>query len=154
MAQGRQIRCAADELLRGHPEIVFLIVGGGQPYQPRQMLKQSLSLPDVHWLSLEPRLEGLIVHSKFYGIAAAGRPTIAVGASDGEIANLVQHYQCGLAIAVGNGAGMASAILNLSRNREELRRMGHNARKMVDEHFGRRRSLEAWGSLLQRVTVF
>ena len=166
---------AAAELLRGHPEIVFLMIGGGhqvkdlareaeqrglsdafryKPYQPREMLKQSLSLPDVHWLSLEPRLEGLIVPSKFYGIAAAGRPTIAVGASNGEIAKLVQHYQCGLAIAVGNGAGMASAILNLSRNREELRLMGHNARKMVDEHFGRRRSLEAWGSLLQRVTDF
>jgi colanic acid biosynthesis glycosyl transferase WcaI len=44
--------------------------------------------PDAHWISLKPQLEGLIVPSKFYGIAAAGRPIIAITAKDGEIAHL------------------------------------------------------------------
>jgi hypothetical protein len=34
-------------------------------------------------------LEGLIVPSKFYGIAAAGRPTIFIGAEDGEIGRML-----------------------------------------------------------------
>jgi colanic acid biosynthesis glycosyl transferase WcaI len=38
------------------------------------MLSYSLGVADAHWLSLNPRLEGLIVPSKFYRIAAA-RPT-------------------------------------------------------------------------------
>ena len=29
------------------------------------MLPRSLTVPDVHWLSLDPQLEGLIVPSKF-----------------------------------------------------------------------------------------
>ena len=102
---------AASELLRHDPRIVFLIIGSGHlhdqlaklvqsrglaasfrfiPYQERAFLKYSLAVPDLHWLSLKPALEGLIVPSKFYGIAAAGRPTIAITAADGEIANLVR----------------------------------------------------------------
>jgi colanic acid biosynthesis glycosyl transferase WcaI len=37
-------------------------------------------------VSLNPQLEGLIVPSKFYGIAAAWRPTIFIGGEHGEIA--------------------------------------------------------------------
>lgn len=163
----------AAELLRDQPEIIFLMIGGGhqvkrladevelrglseafrfQPYQPRERLKQSLGLPDVHWLSLESRLEGLIVPSKFYGIAAAGRPTISVGALDGEIARLLQRFDCGIAIAAGDGSGMASAIRDLLQYQERVRLMGRNARNMIDEHFSRQRSLETWDSLLGRLT--
>ncbi|WP_128924002.1 glycosyltransferase family 4 protein [Bradyrhizobium guangxiense] len=165
---------AAAELLRDHPEVVFLMIGGGhqvkdlarevelrglasafcfKSYQPREQLKQSLCLPDVHWLSLEPRLEGLIVPSKFYGIAAAARPTIAVGDLKGEIAGLVQRYACGIAVAKGDGRGMADAILSLHENAEQRRLMGQNARKMIDEHAGRGRSLQAWESLLVRLSL-
>jgi hypothetical protein len=55
-----------------------------------------LAVADVHWLSLNPKLEGLIVPSKFYGIAAAGKPTIIIGDKNGEIARLVQRRGCGL----------------------------------------------------------
>lgn len=162
-AHDYQTMLAAAELLRGHPEIIFLMIGGGhqvkdlarevelrgltsafcfKPYQPRPQLKQSLCVADVHWLSLEPRLEGLIVPSKFYGIAAAARPTITVGDLHGEIARVVLQYACGIAVAKGDGSGMAAAILRLSENAEQRRLMGQNARKMIDEDGGRERSLE------------
>ena len=103
---------AAAEQLKNSPRIVFLFIGGGHrseelvhqvrarglsdtfrflPYQDNDVLKYSLSIPDVHWISLRPALEGLIVPSKIYGIAAAGRPMIAITARDGEIARLVQQ---------------------------------------------------------------
>ncbi len=46
------------------------------PYQPRERLAESLSLPDVHLVSLDPRFEGLLYPSKVYGIRAAGRPLL------------------------------------------------------------------------------
>ncbi len=36
------------------------------------MLPHSLGVADAHWLTLHPALEGLIVPSKFYAVAAAG----------------------------------------------------------------------------------
>jgi glycosyltransferase involved in cell wall biosynthesis len=49
------------------------------PYQPRERLSESLSTADVHLVCLRPDLEGAVVPSKFYGVAAAGRPTIFIG---------------------------------------------------------------------------
>jgi colanic acid biosynthesis glycosyl transferase WcaI len=101
----------AAERHRDNHDVVFVCIDGGHlmpqlsqqvkerglgnfrvfGYQPRAILRQSLGLPDLHWISLNPRLEGLIVPSKFYGIAAVGRPVIAICAKDGEISGLVQE---------------------------------------------------------------
>src|SRR5262249_2364813 len=108
---------SAAERLRGFP-IVFLFVGGGHqfdrlaqrarqrelrnfqfmPYQDAEALKSSLGVADIHIVSLRAELEGLSVPSKFYGVAAAGRPTVAIGSSDGEIARLVRQHASGLVI--------------------------------------------------------
>jgi colanic acid biosynthesis glycosyl transferase WcaI len=97
---------AAAERLHAMTNIVFVCIGSGHlmkelaeqvrqrglrnflflPYQDETMLKFSLGVADVHWLSLKPAVEGLIVPSKFYAIAAAGRPIIAICSKDGEIA--------------------------------------------------------------------
>ena len=87
-----------------------------KPYQPRERLAESLCAIDVHLVSLRPELEGLIVPSKFYGIAAAGRPTIFIGDPDGEIARLITKYECGLTVRQGDGAGLAEAVLELASN--------------------------------------
>ncbi len=104
----------AAEALKGDDRIVFLFIGGGaqrdgiesrarerglsnihfQPYQPRENLAESLSVPDVHLVSLLPAVEGFVFPSKFYGILAAGRPVIFVGQRDGEIARLIEATPC------------------------------------------------------------
>ena len=98
--------------------IVFLLVGGGaqrarveheialrkltnvrlHPYQPSELLPQTLSAADIHLISLRPEMEGLIVPSKFYGIAAVARPAIFIGSSQGEIARLIEHAKCGFTV--------------------------------------------------------
>ena len=78
------------------------------------MLTYSLGAPDVHWLSLKPELEGLIVPSKFYGIAAAGKPMIVIADKNGELARLVQEHGCGVAIEPGDVGALVGALLRLS----------------------------------------
>jgi glycosyltransferase involved in cell wall biosynthesis len=165
---------AASELLSHDPRIVFLFIGSGHlhdqlaklvqsrglashfrflPYQERAQLKYSLAVPDLHWLSLKPALEGLIVPSKFYGIAAAGRPMIAITAADGEIANLVRNNNCGRVIEPGEGEQLAAAILELSSNPEQLTTMGQNARAMLDAQFTRREAFRRWSAVLDEVGI-
>ena len=162
---------AAAEQLRSNPEILFLFIGGGHrltelarrvqarglcpnfritPYQDNAMLKYSLSVPDVHWVSLNPELEGFIVPSKFFGIAAAGRPVIAITATNGEIARLVRQHACGVVIEPGNAGALADAIVHLARHRERTAEMGRRARAMIDAHFSRRQALEAWQRVLDK----
>ena len=42
---------------------------------PREKLGDALAAGDVHLVTLRPRIPGLLVPSKIYGILAAGRPT-------------------------------------------------------------------------------
>ena len=121
------------------------------PYQDNDVLKFSLSIPDVHWISLRPELEGLIVPSKFYGIAAAGRPIIAITATNGEIARLVEADNCGVVIEPGNSDALADTISRLSTDPEMTAEMARRARAMLDAKFTRQRPFERWEDVLDRI---
>jgi glycosyltransferase involved in cell wall biosynthesis len=122
-----------------------------EPYQPRDRLAESLSAADVHLVSLRPELEGLIVPSKLYGIAAAGRPTIFVGDERGEIARLVAHHECGRTVAAGDGAALAHTILDLAANPGLCRSMGQRARQAFDAELDKPMALARWQELLAEV---
>ncbi len=159
---------AAAELLRDDPELLFLFSGGGTlwqplvqevarrglecfrflPYQPRERLPLSLTLPDLHLVVLRPEFEGLIVPSKLAGVLAAGRPALFIGAEDGEIAGLLRAADAGLAIPCGDGAGLAAALRRLQREPETRARMGENARRLHHERFRSELALGAWTRLL------
>jgi colanic acid biosynthesis glycosyl transferase WcaI len=102
----------------------------------------------VHWISLNPRLEGLIVPSKFYGVAAAGKPIIVIAAKDGELARLVQEHACGVVISPGDAGALACTLLRLSSDPGALAEMGMRARKMLEAQFTRQKGFERWRQLL------
>ncbi|HTV26237.1 MAG TPA: glycosyltransferase family 4 protein [Xanthobacteraceae bacterium] len=160
---------AAASRLRDHGNIVFLLMGGGKkfdelaqrvaaqglkshfrflPYQDRSLLRLSLGVPDVHWVSLNPSLEGTIVPSKFYGIAAAGRPIIAITAPDGELARLVQQYRIGATIPPGDGDALARCLLDLQSDPQKVRQMGQRARQMLEMEFSRTQAFDRWRQVL------
>ena len=164
----------AAEQLRSAKNIVFLFIGGGaqrdrieeearrrgldnimfKPYQPREQLSLSLTVPDVHLISLQPALEGLIVPSKFYGIAAAGRPTIYVGDREGEIPRILRETGSGCTVSVGDSVELGNRILDMFRNNNETLSMGLRARLAFDRHFDQRHAFTAWELLLQQAQVF
>ncbi|HEX9984122.1 MAG TPA: glycosyltransferase family 4 protein [Thermoanaerobaculia bacterium] len=157
----------AMELLKEETDIRFLIVGGGaqlervrreargnvefRPYAPREQLSESLSAGDVHLVSLQPRLEGLIVPSKFYGIVAVARPVIFIGAADGELARLVDEHRCGVVVAPGDAEALASAIRSLAADRAATAEMGRRGRDAYDARFSAPRALAAWERTLEEV---
>ena len=163
---------AAAKRLRHAPHTIFLMVGGGKrfdelsravkeqglissfrfmPYQEQKMLAYSLAVADVHWLSLNPKLEGLLVPSKFYGIAAAGRPIIVIADENGEIARLVEQHGCGIVIPPGDADALADALRRLSNAPETVSEMGRRVRAMLDVHFTRQKALERWSGLLDQL---
>src|SRR5260370_903475 len=82
--------------------------------------------------------------SKLPGIAAAGRPMIAITARDGEIARLVREHSCGLVIEPGQTNTLAAALVQLSNDAPSLAAMGVRARAMLDARFTRRHAFDQW----------
>jgi glycosyltransferase involved in cell wall biosynthesis len=105
----------------------------------------------VHLVSLNPKLEGLIVPSKFYGIAAAGRPTIFVGAKDGEIARIVEENGCGFSVAPGDEAALTERILALAGDHYLCASLGARARATFERQWDKEQALTQWEALLRGV---
>jgi glycosyltransferase involved in cell wall biosynthesis len=121
------------------------------PYQPRELLGASLGAADLHLVSLLPAMEGLIVPSKVYGIAAAGRPIAFVGDTEGEIGRLLARTSSGEAFAMGDAAGLARFIRRLAADPAAAGRMGENARRALDAQYSQARAFRAWRTLLDRL---
>lgn len=159
--------------LQEKPQIKFLFVGGGflrerlnqeiatrnlenvllRPYQPRARLPESLRLPNLHWASLNPKLEGYIVPSKAYGIAAAGRPLLMVGDEDGEIGRFIKAYDFGICVAPGDHARVRKIISDLASDPARLDQLGQNARRFIDERACMQLAFKRWDDLLRNVTA-
>jgi len=157
----------AAELLQSDPAIVFLVIGAGhgmtrleqavhalglctvlfRPYQPRAVLGQSLTVPEVHLVSLLPELEGYIVPSKYYGVAAAGRPVVFIGAADGELAVDVERAGSGLSVRPGDARGLAEALQNLRNSPTILTGMGQAARSRFEDAYDMPVACAAWERL-------
>ena len=167
LLQDRSVMSPADHAA----SVMFLFVGGGakwaklereatrrtltnfrvRPYQPKGQLSETLGVGDVHLVSLDPRLEGLIVPSKFYGIAAAGRPTIFIGSRDGEIARILQECGCGFTVTPGDGEALTERILALAGDRDLCAALGGRARMAFERQWDKERALAEWEALLQAV---
>ncbi|WP_161601140.1 glycosyltransferase family 4 protein [Neoaquamicrobium microcysteis] len=154
----------AAERLRDEPNIRFLLIGEGQqrrhvedevarrnltnvelqPFQPSEALPFSLSLPDVHIVSLLPALEHCVIPSKFYGVLAAGRPTIFVGAQDGEVATVVGRHGCGESVEPGDVDGLVASITGMANDPARCAAMGHAARRLFESEYTMPIGVDAW----------
>ena len=152
-------------------DVIWLFIGGGalyrqlqaevvarhltsvqfRSYQPREFLARSLSAADIHLVSLRPELEGLIVPSKYYGIAAAGLPTIFVGDADGEIARILDAGGSGQTVAVGDGVGLAALIRAVAANPNRAREMGRRSRSVFERDFDFPVAVSAWEGVLAAI---
>jgi colanic acid biosynthesis glycosyl transferase WcaI len=164
----KRARCSSESV---RSDIAWLFIGGGagfeglrseverlelasvrfMPYQPQAGLAQSLSAADVHLVSLRPELEGLILPSKFYGIAAAGRPTLFVGDEAGEVSRMLAQHASGRSLSVGDAHGLAQAILELATSPDTCRRMGERARRSFDAHYAKAIATAQWEALIEGI---
>lgn len=157
------------------PDVRFAFVGGGprraeieafaaehelsnvefHGYLPREALKHSLPAGDVHFMSLEPAQTGVAVPGKLYGILAAGRPVLFVGAERCESADTVREADAGLCFEPGDGDALADAIEALAKDHTEggswVADMGRRARAVFLERFEREVCCEQWVDLLEEV---
>jgi colanic acid biosynthesis glycosyl transferase WcaI len=129
---------AAAERLGGHPEIVFLFVGGGSeirkplalehsgvanirclPYQPQEELAGSLSAADLHLVVMGDAFVGIVHPCKVYNILAAGAPFLYIGPKQSHIADLAANPQANSSVRItghGQVESVVAQVLDAARN--------------------------------------
>ncbi len=158
----------AAEILSGHLGIRFLLSGNGwgmqrfkreipqnlkrlfifKSYQPRDELKNVLSLSHIHWVSLKPEFNDFLFPSKFYSIIAVGRPVLLIGDDKTEIARIVAENEIGFVISNGDYKMLGEKILFLKKYRDIRIEMGKRARTLFEKKYDLSVALHHWEELL------
>lgn len=137
-------------------EVVFAFVGAGSvldklknyrqdhglnnvafiPYQDKERLISSLNAADVHWCVNAKGIKGVSCPSKFYGIAAVGKPVLAVLEPGTEVRMLIEEIGCGKCAEPGNYQMIRENIQWFIDHAgdENLAKMGSRGREYLMEH--------------------
>jgi len=168
---------AAMKHFDGHPEIFFLFVGSGPrkeeivafaeehdlsnfrylPYFPREQIKYSLSLADVHLLTLKNDMAGIAVPGKLYGILAAGKPVLMLGPEASDSGETILEHDVGVVVDPRREETPSRAVIEAveALHADEARReeLGTRGRQVFLDHFEQRVCCAQWEELLTRKTA-
>ncbi len=144
------ILCCAD-MLKDHPNIHFLLVGGGTaenavrkhirenalmnltllPFQPSARFCHVAAAPDVSLVLLKAGGGRASVPSKVYTALASGTAVMAAAEADSDLAAAVNQHGYGRVIPPGNPKAMADAILLLAKDPDLLSGLKTKAREIA-----------------------
>jgi glycosyltransferase involved in cell wall biosynthesis len=154
--------------LRDRDDIVFLFVGGGPrlaevraakeaeglenirllDYFPREQLHASLSVADVHLISMRAEMTGVVVPGKLYGAMASGRATLFVGPAHCESADTIREADCGLTVRLGDPDGLVEALTKLAADPAKTAEMGRRGREAFLDGHDMDRCCSEWASMI------
>ena len=154
--------------LKDRAEVVFLVVGGGprlaevraamhadgltnirlMDYFPREQLHESLSVADVHLITMRAEMTGIVVPGKLYGAMASARPTLFVGPAQSESADTIRQAGCGYQVALGDPEALVAAIHRLADAPALAAELGRRGRAAFLAHHEQAGCCAAWAGLI------
>lgn len=152
-------------------KVVFLFIGGGKyyddiqlfvdksaisnvifkPYQDKSVLNYSLSLADLHIISLRNELEGLIVPSKFYGLASIGAPVLFLGDVDGEIASMLKKDNSGYCFPPDDFSDISQLIDDLASGVKNTETVRANLLEAYKSNYKPEKAYSKWLQVIESI---
>ncbi len=160
---------AARELVDSHPEVVFVINGGGSGLaalkeqaeglpnvvfvglQPKERLAEVVAAADIHIVALRSGLAWSSVPSKLYTILAAARPVVASIDEGTEVARVIEAAGAGVSVPPENLGAFIAGLSKLLDSSEQRQVMGQSGRAFVERWLSPAECAEAYESLFDRL---
>lgn len=109
------------------------------PYQPMEHLRFSLSAADVHMVTMEADVVGIVHPCKIYGAMAVGRPILLLGPSPCHASDVLEEDSIGWRIPTDDADAMAAAVREImATDRATLDAMGATAKRLIDKKYSKR----------------
>lgn len=113
------------------------------PYQDKKDLIYSLNAPDVHWCVNSKGIKGVSCPSKYYGIAAVGKPVLGILEEGTEIRCVIEESQGGLCCEPGDYKKIEEYIKWFIENagNEAMLEMGKRSREYLEKNLSMEKSI-------------
>jgi colanic acid biosynthesis glycosyl transferase WcaI len=170
MAHHLETVLEAASLLRGEPQIAFLLVGDGARREeierhitawrltntrilsrvPREAVPDYLAAADV---CLAPLKQSRVFHTaipaKMFEAMAAAKPVIL--GVEGEAREILNQAEAGLTVPPEDAGALAAAVLRLAQEPGTARQLGRNGQRAILARYLRRDQALAYLSVLERL---
>ncbi|MGC9044623.1 MAG: glycosyltransferase family 4 protein, partial [Myxococcota bacterium] len=157
--------------IENRKDILFLFIGEGskkrvvenfikenqltniilKTYVPKEDLRDSLAVADIHLITQTNEVVGVNMPSKLYGCMASGRPIIYIGPKGSDVAKIIEISKCGFTFSNGQIEEVYNKLKELSANSEVLYQLGQNARDYFERYFDRSIAIEKYYQLIHSV---
>lgn len=116
------------------------------PYQNKEDLIYSINAGDVHWCVNAKGIKGISCPSKFYGLAASGKPIIGVLENGSEIRCIIEESGCGLCSEPEDYDQIEKNIQWFIDNAEsrKLMEMGNRGRKYLIKYLTKETAIQKY----------
>lgn len=161
---------AAQRLSVSHPDIEFVFVGGGSnvdrlaaerarlrlenirflPFQPASRLNNLMRSGDIHLISMNQNVAGLLVPCKLYSALAVERPCVFIGPRESEIAEVLHDFKAGYVVPQGQ-AGKLSDVIRDYRESSDRWFEAYEGASEAGRLFIPQESISAWVERAQDV---
>lgn len=118
------------------------------PFQPLELLHESLQCTHLSLVSQRPELRSVMVPCKLYGILASGRAVVALAPDHSEIALTLKEHECGILISPEDTKNLADVLRTLNTERHQIDKMGKNAQLVYHELYAFPIAVERFKSIL------
>lgn len=153
-----------------YDDLVFLFIGEGAmkenmksfvmengienvlflPYQPKEFIKYSLNVADIHLVVNQKGIKGVSVPSKIYGVMAAGKPILGVLERESEAEILITNSDCGVVVEPQDYNGITEAIKHFYNMKDpERKEMGIRGRDYLEQNLKKETSIQKYNKVLQ-----
>lgn len=123
------------------------------PYQEKEDLNYSLNASDVQWVVNAKGIKGVSCPSKYYGIAAAGIPVLAVLEKDSEIRCIIEETKGGLISDPCDYEKIEKNIRWFIENADnnELKKMGSRSHDYLIKNLTKDMSVEKYKTEIEKL---
>lgn len=123
------------------------------PYQDKDDLIYSLNAADVHWCVNAKGIKGVSCPSKYYGIAAVGKPVLGVLEEGTEIRTVIEMCGSGLCCNPEDYKSIEKNIKWFLDNvgSDDERKMGEKGRKYLKANLSKEKGVERFMKLLVEI---
>ena len=143
------------ELMKDDPRFLFVFIGEGTqkrkvlkyiddkecqniiqlPYQPKEKIHLSLSSGDFQVVVMGGNNNGFTHPNKIYGAMLAGCAIIYIGPQDSFIGGILKDCPGNLSLNHGEEVFLKNAIIEKSRNIQDVIEQGNANKKYAEKHF-------------------
>jgi colanic acid biosynthesis glycosyl transferase WcaI len=162
---------AAEHARRGHPQLLFLLVGDGAmrskleqsarrrklenvrflPILDREPFRDLLAASDVCLVTQQKSVADIVFPSKVLTLLSAGRPVVASLSGGSEVARVVNESGAGIVARPEDPAVLCDAVLDLYDHPEKRAVMGASGRAYARNQWDRDRILSRFEEQLEEV---